>query len=254
MVKLLTIAGLGPGASNMVTPNVQEAISSATDIVGYIPYVARIPPRDGLVLHPSDNRVEIERAELALDLAASGKKVLIVSSGDPGVFAMAAAVFEILDKNPSRWADVEVQILPGITAMLAAAAKIGAPLGHDFCTLNLSDNLKPWGLIEKRLLLEIEADFAIALYNPRSKSRPEGFNKALTILKRECSKDRLIVFARAISTPEEKIQIMNLTQAKPEMADMQTVVIIGSSQTKALIQNGKTFAYTPRYSKLGSTN
>ena len=254
MVKLLTIAGLGPGASNMVTPNVQEAILSATDIVGYIPYVARIPPRDGLVLHPSDNRVEIERAELALDLAASGKKVLIVSSGDPGVFAMAAAVFEILDKNPSRWADVEVQILPGITAMLAAAAKIGAPLGHDFCTLNLSDNLKPWRLIEKRLLLGIEADFAMALYNPRSKSRPEGFNKALTILKRECSKDRLIVFARAISTPEEKIQIMNLTQAKPEMADMQTVVIIGSSQTKALIQNGKTFAYTPRYSKLGSTN
>ena len=254
MVKLLTIAGLGPGDLNMVTPNVQEAISSATDIVGYIPYVARIPPRDGLVLHPSDNRVEIERAELALDLAASGKKVLIVSSGDPGVFAMAAAVFEILDKNPSRWADVEVQILPGITAMLAAAAKIGAPLGHDFCTLNLSDNLKPWSLIEKRLLLGIEADFAMALYNPRSKSRPEGFNKALTILKRECSKDRLIVFARAISTPEEKIQIMNLTQAKPEMADMQTVVIIGSSQTKALIQNGKTFAYTPRYSKLGSTN
>ena len=172
MVKLLTIAGLGPGASNMVTPNVQEAISSATDIVGYIPYVARIPPRDGLVLHASDNRVEIERAELALDLAASGKKVLIVSSGDPGVFAMAAAVFEILDKNPSRWADVEVQILPGITAMLAAAAKIGAPLGHDFCTLNLSDNLKPWGLIEKRLLLGIEADFAMALYTPRSKSRP----------------------------------------------------------------------------------
>ena len=113
---------------------------------------------------------------------------------------------------------------------------------------------RPWGLIEKRLLLGIEADFAMALYNPRSKSRPEGFNKALTILKRECSKDRLIVFARAISTPEEKIQIMNLTQAKPEMADMQTVVIIGSSQTKALIQNGKTFAYTPRYSKLGSTN
>ena len=141
MVKLLTIAGLGPGDSNMVTPNAQEAISSATDIVGYIPYVARILPRDGLVLHPSDNRVEIERAELALDLAASGKKVLIVSSGDPGVFAMAAAVFEILDKNPSRWADVEVQILPGITAMLAAAAKIGAPLGHDFCTLNLSDKL-----------------------------------------------------------------------------------------------------------------
>ena len=182
MVQLLTIAGLGPGDPKLVTPNVQEAILSATDIVGYIPYVARIPPRDGLVLHPSDNRVEIERAELALDLAASGKNVLIVSSGDPGVFAMAAAVFEILDKNPIRWADVDIQILPGITAMLAAAANIGAPLGHDFCVLNLSDNLKPWELIEKRLLLGIEADFAMALYNPRSKSRPEGFKKALTML------------------------------------------------------------------------
>ena len=254
MVKLLTIAGLGPGDPKLVTPNVQEAILSATDIVGYIPYVARIPPRDGLVLHPSDNRVEIERAELALDLAASGKKVLIVSSGDPGVFAMAAAVFEILDKNPIRWADVDIQILPGITAMLAAAANIGAPLGHDFCVLNLSDNLKPWELIEKRLLLGIEADFAMALYNPRSKSRPEGFKKALTMLKRECSKDRPIVFARAISTPEERIQIMTLAQAEPEMVDMQTVVIIGSSQTKVLLQNGKTFAYTPRYSKLGSAN
>jgi len=153
-----------------------------------------------------------------------------------------------------RWVDVDIQILPGITAMLAAAAKIGAPLGHDFCVLNLSDNLKPWELIEKRLLLGIEADFAMALYNPRSKSRPEGFKKALTILKRECSKDRPIVFARAISTPEERIQIMTLAQAEPEMADMKTVVIIGSSQTKVLLQNGKTFAYTPRYSKLGSAN
>ena len=254
MAKLLIIAGLGPGDPKMVTPTVQEAISTATDIVGYIPYVARIPPRDGLILHPSDNRVEIERAEFALDMAASGKRVLIVSSGDPGVFAMAAAVFEIIDKNPIRWIDVEIQVLPGITAMLAAAAKIGAPLGHDFCALNLSDNLKPWELIEKRLLLAIEADFAMAFYNPRSKSRPEGFEKALNILKSKCANDRPIVFARAISTPKEQIQILTLAQAKPEMADMQTVVIIGSSETKVLLQNGKTFAYTPRYSKLGSPN
>ena len=254
MTKLLTIAGLGPGDQNMVTPCVQEAISSATDVVGYIPYVARIPPRDGLALHPSDNRVEIERAEFALDMAASGKRVLIVSSGDPGIFAMAAAVFEVLDKNPSRWTDVDIQILPGVTAMLAAAAKIGAPLGHDFCALNLSDNLKPWELIEKRLLLALEADFAMALYNPRSKSRPEGFEKVLTILKNKCSEDRSIVFARAISTPEERIKITTLALAKPEMADMQTIVIIGSSQTKVLSQNGKIFAYTPRHSKFGLPN
>ena len=152
-------------------------------MVGYIPYVARIAPRDGLVLHPSDNRVEADRARQALDMAAAGRRVLVGSSGDPGVFAMAAAVFEVLEADQARWQDVEVTVLPGITAMLAAAARVGAPLGHDFCVINLSDNLKPWALIENRIQLALQADFAMAFYNPRSKSRPEGFEKTLQILK-----------------------------------------------------------------------
>src|SRR5690606_26264678 len=158
----VVVAGLGPGADHLVTPEVCAALDEATDVVGYIPYVARVAPRKGLTLHPSDNRVEVERARLALDLAESGRRVVVVSSGDPGVFAMASALFEALE---DRTVMPEIRILPGITAMLAAAARIGAPLGHDFCAINLSDNLKPWALIERRLRLAAEADFAMAFYN-----------------------------------------------------------------------------------------
>ncbi|NNE86794.1 MAG: precorrin-3B C(17)-methyltransferase, partial [Silicimonas sp.] len=174
MTGTLTIVGLGPGNDAMVTPEVSAALDVATDIIGYIPYVARVPERAGLTKHASDNRVEIDRSNHALTLAAEGKHVVVVSSGDPGVFAMASAVFEVLEAGPTSWRDLDIRVLPGITAMLAAAAAVGAPLGHDFCAINLSDNLKPWALIEKRLRLALEADFAIALYNPRSKSRPEG--------------------------------------------------------------------------------
>ena len=191
------------GDPAQVTPLVEAAIAKATDVIGYIPYVARITPREGLTLHPSDNRVEADRAYHALELAAAGKEVLIVSSGDPGVFAMAAALFEVLEADLKRWQNVEIEILPGITAMLAAAARAGAPLGHDFCVINLSDNLKPWALIEKRLRLAAEADFAMAFYNPRSKSRPEGFEKTLDILKSCCGDDRPVIFARAVSTKDE---------------------------------------------------
>src|ERR1700744_1633135 len=166
----LTIAGLGPGDAALVTPEVSAALAEATDVLGYAPYVARVPPRDGLRLHPSDNRMESQRAGDALKLAAEGRSVVIVSSGDPGVFAMAAAVFEALEAAPELQ-DMSIRVLPGVTAMLAAAARAGAPLGHDFCAINLSDNLKPWELIEKRLRLAAEADFAMAIYNPRSKGR-----------------------------------------------------------------------------------
>ena len=162
MTGCLTIAGLGPGSPDQITPAVEQVIAAATDVVGYIPYVARIAPRDGLVLHPSDNRVETDRARHALDMAAAGRRVLVVSSGDPGVFAMAAAVYEVLETDPTRWQDVDITVLPGITAMLAAAARAGAPLGHDFCVINLSDNLKPWAMIEQRLRLALQADFAMA--------------------------------------------------------------------------------------------
>ncbi|MDZ4311104.1 MAG: precorrin-3B C(17)-methyltransferase [Cypionkella sp.] len=237
----LAVAGLGPGAENMVTPEVRAALAEATDVIGYFPYVARIAPRPGLNLHGSDNRVEIDRADHALRLASEGAKVVIVSSGDPGVFAMASALFEALEKHPDLHG-LDIRILPGITAMLAAAAHAGAPLGHDFCAINLSDNLKPWPLVEHRLRLAAQADFAMGFYNPRSASRPHQFARALEILLEECGPDRLITFARAVSTPEERIQTVTLGEATPEMADMRTIVIVGNSATRRV---GR-FVYTPR--------
>ena len=246
MTGWIVAAGLGPGADALVTPEVTEALAQATDVVGYIPYVARVAQRPGLMLHASDNRVEIERAVLALSLAAQGRRVAVVSSGDPGVFAMASALFEAMEAGPQDWRDLDVRVLPGITAMLAAAARAGAPLGHDFCAINLSDNLKPWPLIERRLRLAAQADFAMAFYNPRSRSRPEGFGRALTILREECDEDRLILFARAVSTPEETLRIVPLSEATAQMADMRTMVIVGSSRTRLITRSGPPILYTPR--------
>jgi len=242
----LIIAGLGPGADALVTPEVSAALDKATDVVGYIPYVARVTPRAGLTLHPSDNRVEMERARHALDMACAGQRVVIVSSGDPGVFAMAAAVFEAVEAGPEAWRDLDIRVLPGITAMLAAAARAGAPLGHDFCAINLSDNLKPWALIEKRLRLAAEADFAMAFYNPRSRSRPDGFARTLHILQDACGDDRPVIFARALSTPDESLRVVPLSACSPEMADMRTVVLVGASTTRVISRKGAPFVYTPR--------
>jgi precorrin-3B C17-methyltransferase len=242
----IAIAGLGPGDAALVTPEVTAALAEATDVIGYIPYVARVAPRDGLTLHPSDNRVELDRAGHALTLALAGRRVVVVSSGDPGVFAMAAAVFEAIDHGPSAWREVDVRVLPGITAMLAAAARAGAPLGHDFCAINLSDNLKPTALIERRVRLAAQADFAIAFYNPRSRARPEGFGRALAILREECGDDRPVLFARAVTTAEESLRIVPLPDASPEMADMRTVVIVGSSTTRTILRDGPPILYTPR--------
>ena len=241
MTGTLTIAGLGPGSEALITPEVSAALRSATDILGYAPYVARVAARDGLTLHPSDNREEIKRAFDALRLASEGRHVVIVSSGDPGVFAMASAVFEALEASP-QWHDLSIRVLPGVTAMLAAAARIGAPLGHDFCAINLSDNLKPWAAIEKRLRLAAEADFAIAIYNPRSAGRPDGFARALEILRETGASERPVIFARAISTRDEKIETISLRDARPEMADMKTLVIVGNSATRRV---GR-WIYAPR--------
>ncbi|MEJ6392827.1 precorrin-3B C(17)-methyltransferase [Gymnodinialimonas sp. 2305UL16-5] len=241
----VTIAGLGPGAEAMVTPEVQTALADATDIVGYIPYVRRVQPRRGLTLHESDNRVELDRARHALQMAAEGKRVAVVSSGDPGVFAMASAVFEAVEED-AAWRNLDIRVLPGITAMLAAAAAAGAPLGHDFCAINLSDNLKPWDLIEKRLRLAAEADFAMAFYNPRSKARPEGFGRALDVLRSCCEAERLMIFARAVSTPDQALRVVHLADAAPDMADMRTLVLVGSSQTRLIPRDGTPFVYTPR--------
>jgi precorrin-3B C17-methyltransferase len=241
MTGLLTVAGLGPGADALVTPEVTAALADASDVIGYIPYVARIAPRPGLTLHPTDNRVELDRAAHAIALAQNGARVVVVSSGDPGVFAMASAVFEALEAVPE--ADhPEIRVLPGITAMLAAAARAGAPLGHDFCAINLSDNLKPFDLVERRLRLAAEADFAMGFYNPRSKSRPHQFTRVLDVLHETCGPARLITFARAVTTPEEHIRTVPLSEATPEMADMRTVVLVGNSQTRRV---GR-YVYTPR--------
>lgn len=237
----LIIAGLGPGDAALVTPEVSSALAAATDVVGYIPYVARVAPRPGLSLHPSDNRVELERATEALRMAAAGQRVVVVSSGDPGVFAMASAVFEALEGHP-EWQGLEIRVLPGITAMLAAAAAAGAPLGHDFCAINLSDNLKPFETVLRRVRLAAEADFAMAFYNPRSRARPGQFGQVLAALREACEPARLIVFARAVATPEQQIRVLPLSEATEEMADMRTVVIVGSSRTR---QVGR-FTYTPR--------
>ncbi|RJL01163.1 precorrin-3B C(17)-methyltransferase [Paracoccus siganidrum] len=237
----LAVAGLGPGAEALVTPEVDAALAQATDVVGYIPYVARVAPRPGLALHPSDNRVELDRARAALDMAAAGRRVVVVSSGDPGVFAMASAIFEAVEAQPA-YASLDIRILPGITAMLAAAARAGAPLGHDFCTINLSDNLKPFAMIETRLRHAARADFAMAFYNPRSASRPHQFARVLEILREECGPDRLAVFARAVSTPQERLRTVTLAEAAPEMADMRTVVLVGNAATRRV---GR-WVYTPR--------
>lgn len=241
----LVVAGLGPGEEALVTQEVRDAIDAATDIVGYIPYVKRIAPRDGLVLHASDNRVEVDRATHALEMAAAGRRVVVVSSGDPGVFAMASAVFEALEAGPNDWLELDIRVLPGITAMLAAAAQIGAPLGHDFAAINLSDNLKPWSLIESRLRAAGEAGFAMAFYNPRSKSRPHQFARALEILRAACGEDTLISFARDVTKPTQEITTVALKDARPEMADMRTMVIVGNRDTRAIGRH----VYTPRYAE-----
>ena len=242
MTGWVKVAGLGPGDEALVTDQVRTALAAATDVVGYIPYVARVAVRDGLTLHPSDNRVELDRANHALDMAAAGKRVVVVSSGDPGVFAMAAALFEALEPRPDPQA-YDIEILPGITAMLAAAARLGAPLGHDFCAINLSDNLKPWDLIEKRLRLAGQAGFAMAFYNPRSASRPGRFERVLEILREACGPDTLISFARAVTTPDERLLTVTLTEATPDMADMRTMVIVGNADTRRI---GR-FIYSPRH-------
>ncbi len=241
MTGWVAVAGLGPGDDALITPQAQSALAEATDVVGYGPYVARVAPRPGLVLHPSDNRVELERAAHALDMAAAGRRVVVVSSGDPGVFAMAAALFEALETRADADA-LDIRILPGITAMLAAAARAGAPLGHDFAAINLSDNLKPFAEVERRLRHAARGGFAMAFYNPRSKARPHQFARVLEILREDCTPDRLVIFARAVSTPDEALRTVTLAEATPEMADMRTVVIVGSEATRRV---GR-WVYTPR--------
>jgi precorrin-3B C17-methyltransferase len=243
----LTIIGLGPGPSEWMTPAAADAVAEADIVLGYVPYLARLTPREGQVFEASDNREELARATRALELAAGGKRNVMVSGGDPGVFAMAAAVFEAIEENPALANGIDVRVEPGVTAMLAAASRIGAPLGHDFCAISLSDNLKPWAMIEKRLRLAAEADFVITLYNPASKARPDQICEAFRVLSSVRAPETIVVFARAVGRADESIEVTTLSDAPNAVCDMRTLVIIGSSATRRVQGNaGRTWIYTPR--------
>ncbi|KPF69212.1 precorrin-3B C17-methyltransferase [Bosea sp. AAP35] len=246
----LTVVGLGPGEAHWLTPAAQAAIDAATDLIGYGPYLDRIPERDGQTKHASDNRVEIDRAGHALRLAAEGRNVAVVSGGDPGVFAMAAAVFEALEAGDPAWLSLPITVEPGITAMLASAARAGAPLGGDFCAISLSDNLKPWEVVTARLEAVLKADFVICLYNPISKARPWQLRAALELATRHREAQTPVIFARAVGRPDENLRILTLAEAleAAASADMATLVTIGASSTKLIPRPGEAapWVYTPR--------
>lgn len=246
MKGLLSVVGVGPGSPQWCTPAVTDRLREATDLVGYAPYLDLVPEPGSATRHPSDNRAEADRAVHALDLAAEGARVVVVSSGDPGVFAMAAAVMEQLDLHPDRWRDVAVEVLPGITAAQGLASRVGAPLGHDFCTISLSDVLKPWDVIARRLDAVAAVDLVIALYNPRSRHRPHQFADALGIIARHRCPTTPVVLGRDIARRGETITVTELARVDPEQVDMRTVVIVGSSTTRVLDRAGGPAVYTSR--------
>ncbi len=245
----LTVVGTGPGSQQWMSPQVRATILAATDLVGYHTYLDLVKDLSvGKECHGSDNRVELDRSRLALDLAASGKNVVVVSSGDPGIFAMAAAVLEVLDKeaNPA-WQTIDLQINPGISAMQAAAAAIGAPLGHDFCAISLSDILKPWEVVAARIGSAAEADFAIAFYNPISSHRSWQLTAAKEILLKSRSSTTPVILARNLGRSGQEVQVITLGELAPASADMRTVILIGSSQTRSIPRaDGSNWVYTPR--------
>jgi precorrin-3B C17-methyltransferase len=243
----LAVVGLGPGDVRWLTPQADAALAAADALFGYGPYLDRAPVRDGQSRHPSDNREEALRARAALERAAAGTNVALVSGGDPGVFAMAAAVCEQIESGPAAWRGLDVEIVPGITAMMAVAARVGAPLGHDFCALSLSDNLKPWSVIERRLDAAAQAGFVIALYNPISQARPWQLTAALERLRRYLPATTPTVFGRAVGRADETVAVATLQAADPASADMATLVIVGSAETRLVPRPGHApLVYTPR--------
>lgn len=247
----LAIVGTGPGALNWMSPEVREVLEKATDWVGYKTYLDLVESlrKPEIVRHESDNRVELDRAEMALDLAAKGRSVVLVSSGDPGIYAMAAAVFEVLEKKAKpAWDAIAIQVCPGISAMQAAAARVGALLGHDFCAISLSDILKSWQVISQRIELAARADLAIAFYNPVSQERTWQLEKAKEILLQWRSPQTPVVLARNLGRKGETVTVKFLEDMTIKDADMRTIILIGSSKTR-LIEQGKTkqWVYTPRH-------
>jgi precorrin-3B C17-methyltransferase / cobalt-factor III methyltransferase len=243
----LTVIGLGPGDARWLTPQAEAALATADAIYGYGAYLDRVPVRPGQARHPSDNREEQARAAAALGHAANGANVAVVSGGDPGVFAMAAAVCAEIEAGPPAWRELDIAIVPGITAMLAVAARVGAPLGHDFCALSLSDNLKPWELIEQRLEAAAGAGFVVAIYNPVSRARPWQLGAAFDRVSRLLPASTPVIFGRAIGRADERVEVTTLGAAKSIAADMATLVIVGSADTRIVAREGRPpLVYTPR--------
>ncbi len=238
----LDVVGLGPAGPEWLTPEAHAALARADVLVGYATYLARVPPRRGQERRASDNRVELERAREALELALGGARVAVVSSGDPGIFAMAAAVYEAIEEGGARYAGVPVRIVPGVSAMQAAAARAGAPLGHDFCVISLSDQRKPWAVVEARLAAAAAADMALALYNPASRTRREQLVQARDVLLRHRAGETPVVLARAIGSDEESLTITTLAGFDVAAVDMRTLILVGSSLTRVVGDR----VYTPR--------
>lgn len=241
----VVVVGTGPAGPLWLTPESRGALAAAEDLVGYTTYLDRVPQRPGQRRHASDNKVESERAELALDLARRGRRVAVVSGGDPGVFAMATAVLEVAAQDPYR--AIPVRVLPGVTAANAAAARAGAPLGHDYAVISLSDRLKPWEVIAERLHAAASADLALALYNPGSRSRTWQVGKARELLLEHRAPDTPVILARDIGGPEESVRTVHLADLDPHQVDMRTLLIVGSSQTQAVRRDdGTEVVWTPR--------
>ncbi|KOG91559.1 precorrin-3B C17-methyltransferase, partial [Streptomyces varsoviensis] len=241
----VVVVGLGPAGPLWLTPEARGELAAADDLVGYTTYLDRVPVRPGQRRHPSDNKVESERAEFALDLARQGRRVAVVSSGDPGVFAMATAVLEVASEGPYQ--DVPVRVLPGMTAAHAAASRAGAPLGHDYAVVSLSDRLKPWEVIAERLRAAAAADLVPALYNPGSRSRVWQVGKARDLLLEHRSPETPVVLGRDVGGPEESVRIVRLADLDPAEVDMRTILLIGSSQTRVARRgDGRQIAWTPR--------
>jgi precorrin-3B C17-methyltransferase len=250
----LFVVGLGPGSPGALTPDAAAAVKSADVLYGYGPYLARVPERPGQVRHASDNREEGARAAAALRHAADGANVALLSGGDPGVFAMAAAVCEQIESGDDAWRSLDVTIVPGVTAMLAVAARVGAPLGHDFCAISLSDNLKPWDVVERRLDGAASGGFVIALYNPISRARPWQLGAALERLRQHLPASTPTVFGRAVGRADEKVVVTSLGAADPSSADMATLIIVGSAFTRVIDRPGlMPLVYTPRSVAGGSS-
>jgi precorrin-2 C20-methyltransferase/precorrin-3B C17-methyltransferase len=241
----VSVVGLGPAGPQWLTPEAQAELASADELVGYETYLARVPRRRGQRRHSSENRVEAERARHALELAAGGSRVAVVSSGDPGIFAMASAVLEELAEGNGQYAGLEVRVVPGLSAMQAAAARVGAPLGHDFCVVSLSDHLKPWGIVERRLRAACEADMVLALYNPASSTRREQLARAIEVVSEQRAPATPVVVARAVGSEAESVTVTTLEQLESDVVDMRTLLIVGSSTTR-IVPGEPRLVYTPR--------